>query len=43
MSRIELLEPPYAPEIQASFDQIMPPGVPPLTLFRAIATSERAW
>jgi alkylhydroperoxidase family enzyme len=43
MSRIDLLEPPYSAEIQASFDQIMPPGVPPLTLFRAIATSERAW
>jgi len=43
MSRIALLEPPYSAEIQATFDQIMPPGVPPLTLFRAIATSERAW
>ena len=43
MSRIPLLEPPYAPSIQASFDQIMPPGAPPLLLFRAVASSERAW
>jgi alkylhydroperoxidase family enzyme len=43
MSRISLLDPPYAPDVQAAFDQIMPPGVPPLILFRAIATSERAW
>jgi alkylhydroperoxidase family enzyme len=43
MSRIVPLEPPYAPEIQGHFDQIMPPGAPPLVLFRAIATSERAW
>jgi alkylhydroperoxidase family enzyme len=43
MSRLPLLEPPYAPDIQASFDQIMPPGAPPLALFRAVAASERAW
>ena len=43
MSRITPLTPPYAPEIQAHFNQIMPPGVPPLVLFRTIATSERAW
>ena len=43
MSRIPPLEPPYAPEIQASFDQIMPPGASPLVLFRAVATSDRAW
>lgn len=43
MSRIAPLEPPYAPEIQEAFDQIMPPGAPPLALFRVIATSERAW
>jgi alkylhydroperoxidase family enzyme len=31
------------PEIQSQFEAIMPPGVPPLVLFRAIATSERAY
>ncbi|MGO4711600.1 carboxymuconolactone decarboxylase family protein [Bradyrhizobium sp. 2TAF24] len=43
MPRIAPLEPPYAPELQAHFDRIMPPGVPPLRLFRTLATSERAW
>jgi alkylhydroperoxidase family enzyme len=43
MSRIEPLSAPYAPEVQASFDAIMPPGVAPLTLFRTLAASERAW
>ena len=43
MSRITPLQAPYPPEIQAQFDQIMPPGAPPLVLFRAIATSARAW
>lgn len=43
MSRVTPLESPYAPELQAHFDRIMPPGVPPLVLFRTVATSERAW
>jgi alkylhydroperoxidase family enzyme len=43
MSRIAPLVPPYATDIQQDFDRIMPPGVPPLSLFRTIATSERAW
>ena len=43
MSRIAPLESPYSADIQADFDRIMPPGVPPLVLFRTIATSERAW
>lgn len=43
MSRIAPLEPPYAPDIQANFDAVMPPGAPPLVLFRTIATSPRAW
>lgn len=43
MARIEPLSPPYSPEVQARFDRVMPPGVPPLLLFRAVATSERAW
>src|SRR5579871_361545 len=42
MSRIAPLEPPYAPEIQGQFDRIMR-GAPPLTLFRVIASSPRAW
>ena len=42
MSRIAPLEPPYAPEIQAQFDRIMR-GTPPLTLFRVVASSARAW
>ena len=41
MSRIAPLEPPYAPEIQSQFDAIMPRGIPPLVLFRTVATSER--
>lgn len=43
MSRIAPLEPPYPAETQQQFDQVMPPGVPPLVLFRTIATSPRAW
>lgn len=42
MSRILPLEPPYAADIQASFDLVMR-GAPPLGLFRTVATSERAW
>lgn len=41
--RVAPLEPPYAPEIQEQFDKIMSPGVPPLVLFRTIATSARAY
>jgi alkylhydroperoxidase family enzyme len=43
MSRIAPLEPPYAPEIRSQFDAIMPPGIPPLVLFRTVATSARAY
>jgi alkylhydroperoxidase family enzyme len=42
MSRIAPLQPPYAPEIQEQFDRIMR-GAPPLTLFRVVACSARAW
>lgn len=42
MSRIEPLEPPYAPEIQTQFDRIMR-GAPPLMLFRVMAGHARAW
>ena len=43
MFRIAPLNPPYAPEIQAAFDAIMPPGVPPLVLFRTLAVNERIY
>jgi alkylhydroperoxidase family enzyme len=43
MPRIAPLQPPYADDIQAHFDRIMPAGAPPLLLFRTLATSERAW
>jgi len=42
MPRIAPLEPPYRDELKVHFDQIMK-GAPPLTLFRTVATSERAW
>ncbi|WP_372783237.1 carboxymuconolactone decarboxylase family protein [Phenylobacterium sp.] len=42
MPRIEPLNDPYAPEVQASFDRVMR-GAPPLALFRTLAVSERAW
>jgi alkylhydroperoxidase family enzyme len=42
MSRIAPLEPPYTPELQEQFDRIMR-GAPPLTLFRVIASQNRAW
>ncbi|HEY0436496.1 MAG TPA: carboxymuconolactone decarboxylase family protein [Phenylobacterium sp.] len=43
MPRIAPLSPPYAPDVQSSFDAVMPPGYPPLALFRTVATSARAW
>lgn len=42
MPRIAPLEPPYAPDVQTSFDAVMR-GAPPLALFRTLAASERAW
>lgn len=39
--RIALADPPYPAEIQARFDALMPPGVAPLMLFRALARDER--
>lgn len=41
--RIAPLEPPYSTEIQAALDRIMPPGVPPLVLFRTIARNPRVF
>lgn len=43
MPRVQPLEPPYPPDVQESFDRIMPPGAPPLHLFRTLARFERAW
>ena len=42
MPRIAPLDPPYEAEIQSQFDRIMR-GAPPLTLFRVMASSPRAW
>lgn len=42
MPRIAPLDPPYAEDVQASFDAIMQ-GAPPLMLFRTLAMSDRAW
>ena len=37
MSRIEPLTPPYAPEVNERLEKMMPPGVPPIGLFRTFA------
>ena len=39
--RIAPADPPYPAEIQARFDALMPPGTPPLLLFRALARDQR--
>ena len=43
MPRIAPAEPPYEPEIAAALERIMPPGVPPLVLFRTMARSPRVF
>lgn len=43
MTRIPLPAPPYPAAIQAALDRIMPPGAPPLALFRALAVNERVF
>jgi len=43
MSRIAPAEPPYEPDVAAHLERIMPPGVPPLTLFRTMARSPRVF
>jgi alkylhydroperoxidase family enzyme len=40
-ARIEPVAPPFPPELQAVFDRIMPPGVPPLALFTTLARVPR--
>jgi alkylhydroperoxidase family enzyme len=39
--RIPPASAPYAPEVQARFEALMPPGVEPLTLFRILARDRR--
>jgi alkylhydroperoxidase family enzyme len=39
--RIAPANPPYAPEVQARFDALMPPGIAPLVLFRVLARDLR--
>jgi alkylhydroperoxidase family enzyme len=43
MSRIAALSQPYPPDVQASFDKIMPAGVDPLLLFRTLAVNGRVY
>jgi alkylhydroperoxidase family enzyme len=40
-ARIAPAKPPYSEAVQAAFDKIMPPGVPPLTLFTTLARDAR--
>lgn len=42
-ARIVPLESPYSPAVQEALDRIMPPGVPPLALFRTLAVNERVF
>jgi len=42
-SRVEPVRPPFPPELQAIFDKIMPPGVPPLSLFTTLARVPRIY
>ncbi len=37
MSRITPLNPPYEPDVAAQLESMMPPGVPPILLFRTFA------
>lgn len=41
MSRIAPASSPYPTGVQARLDELMPPGVPPLALFRVLARDER--
>ena len=43
MPRIAPDEPPYEPQIAAALERIMPPGLPPLVLFRTMARSPRVF
>jgi alkylhydroperoxidase family enzyme len=39
--RIAPLQPPFPDKVQEAFDRIMPKGMPPLSLFTAVARDER--
>ena len=39
--RIAPVQPPYAEDLQSSFDVLMPPGVPPLNIFRTVGRNPR--
>ena len=41
--RVDPVAPPFPPELQAVFDRIMPPGVPPLQLFTTLARVPRIY
>ncbi|HET7791740.1 MAG TPA: carboxymuconolactone decarboxylase family protein [Rhizobacter sp.] len=40
-ARMPPAQPPFPPEIQAAFEKIMPPGMPPLQLFTTLAREPR--
>src|SRR2546430_16419188 len=42
-SRVDPLAPPYPEDVQATFDKLMPPGVPPLSLFTTLARVPRVY
>jgi 4-carboxymuconolactone decarboxylase len=41
--RVDPVTPPFAPDLQAVFDNIMPPGIPPLALFTTLARVPRIY
>ena len=41
--RVEPVAPPFPADLQAVFDKIMPPGVPPLSLFTTLARVPRTY
>src|SRR5229473_3070442 len=41
--RVEPVLSPFPPELQAVFDRIMPPGIPPLSLFTTLARVPRVY
>jgi hypothetical protein len=41
--RVEPVQPPFPPELQAVFDRILPPGVPPPQLFTTLARVPRIY
>ena len=43
VARVEPVPSPFPPELQALFDRIMPPGIPPLVLFTTLARVPRIY